>query len=153
LYTENHAIAAWFRDADSSEKDKPYQEDRKMREQKNAANSLAIWFLFLHREPIPVGGNKINPAERYRSVNSECAVQGIWCMYKNISKGKLAMDMRSTKENLSFLAINATLNNGRNIFNAFAATILQPFHNDCGNAVEIEHHNIVLPISWVVKSI
>ena len=55
--------------------------------------------------------------------------------------------------NWSFSSVDANVNDCRNVLNAFLTTILQPFRNDCGNAVEIEHHNIVLLISWVAKSI
>ena len=50
-------------------------------------------------------------------------------------------------------SVDANVNDGRNVLNAFLTAILQPFRNDCGNAVEIEQHNIVLLFFWVVKSI
>ena len=48
---------------------------------------------------------------------------------------------------------NAVMNYGRYILNAFVTTIFQPFCDDCSNSVEIEHHNIVLLISWIMKSV
>ena len=59
----------------------------------------------------------------------------------------------STYWNWSLSSVDANVNDCRNVLNAFLTTVFQPFGNYCGNAVEIEHHNIVLLISWVVKSI
>ena len=54
---------------------------------------------------------------------------------------------------LLFSAEYTIMNDGRDICDTSITPLFYPFGDDCRDAIEIEHHNIMLLIPWIMKSI
>ena len=53
----------------------------------------------------------------------------------------------------SFFSVDTNVNDCANVLNAFLTTVFQPFGNYCGNAVEIEHHDVPLFFLRIVEPV